>query len=150
MAFKNTDKTKPVKRVIGGKAFNTATAELIHHTIGNTEVMYDFGGEYYDDEQELYRTRHGAYFILQRDKFSYVGGEIGHDFEDQITPCSPDEAKKWLETYGNEMVEDFFDVQEAGSSETVISLRITDTLAKGARTLAKLKKQLSCFSALVR
>jgi len=139
MAFNNTDKTKSVKRVIGGKAFNTATAELIHRTRGNTEVIYDLGGEYYDDEQELYRTRHGAYFILQRDKLVHVGGDIGHDFEDQITPCSHDEAKKWLETYCNEMVDDFFNIPEAGSSETFISLRTTETLAKDARILAKIK-----------
>ena len=140
MGFKKTDKTKPVKRVIEGKAYNTATAELVYHTTGNDPIMYEFGDDYWPDEQELYRSRKGGFFILKRDMV-FIGEEVGVYYEDVITPCTPDDAQEWLEKYCNEKVEDFFDIEEAGSGETTIALRTTDGLAKHARIMAKIKNQ---------
>jgi hypothetical protein len=140
MAFSTTDKTKHKKKVIGGKAYNTATAEFILHTPGLEEVTYVFGGEYYPDEQELYRTKHGAYFILIRDSI-VIGGEDGYFEEDKIIPISHEDAQKWLEKYGNEIVDKYFDIEEGGSNMTFISLRIMSNYAKGCKILAKLKGQ---------
>jgi len=137
MAFTDTDKNKPVKRVIDGEAYNTATAVLIFHTIGKSEPIQIHGwGVYYPDESELYRTRHGAFFLLKRDV--HVNYHDDHGFEDNIEPISDKKAMLWMEEYCQELIEDYFgEVPEAGAKEVRISLRVPSFLEGKAKKIAK-------------
>ncbi|GEM_PF-3462771 len=140
MAFVDTDKTKPVKRIIGGKAYNTATAVLVFHTVGKNEPIDIAGwGLYYPGEEELYKNRHGAFFLLKRDV--HVNYHDDHGFEDIIKPISDKEASAWMEEHCQELIDDYFgDIPEAGSKEVRVSLRIPSFLEDKAKKIAKEKK----------
>jgi predicted HicB family RNase H-like nuclease len=144
--FKNRDySARNIRRIIKGRAWNTKTAELVYETLGRSEVMHEFGGEYYDDGQRLYRTRKGnLFFIAWFDKLTYLNEDIGHEFVDDLKPISYEEAKLWLETYApDEIYEQCFEVTEAGDGEVVISLRTTERLSKAIKVMAKIRKQSS-------
>ena len=64
------------KRIIGGKTYNTETATLVAGGSDDHAVHFD----------ELYQTRHGAYF-----RYS------GHVDELVLKPLSPTEARAWME-----------------------------------------------------
>jgi len=141
MAFVNTDKTKPVKRIIGGKAYNTATSTLVCHIIGESDPIDILGwGQYYPSEEELYITRHGTFFILRRDQHvNYYHDDYG--FENKIEPISNEKAKKWMELNCQEQIEDYFgEMPEGGSSEVNLSLRIPNILSDKAKKIAKTNK----------
>jgi hypothetical protein len=139
MGFSYTDRTKHIKRVIDRKAYSTSTGEFIYHTYGEAPVSYDFGDSYYNDEQELWRSRAGAFFILRRDhiKFNPVGAEDPYYEIDEIEPITHDFAQDWLEKYANEKVDVYFSIAEAGAKEAFINLRTTSGMSKGAKILAK-------------
>jgi hypothetical protein len=106
-----------MKRIIGGKTYNTETATRV------AEVDY-WGGDNFD---ELYQTRFGAYFRYSGD-------------EDQaaLVPLTPSEAQEWMERGGEiDLIEKHFGIQpEAGSSESRVTLRIPDTLKSRIEALA--------------
>ena len=137
MAFESTDRTKPVKRIINGKSYNTTTSLLVFHTKGQDEPMDILGwGLYYPSEAELYRTRHGAFFLLKRDQHKNYHDDFG--FENVIEPYTDDEALKWMELNCPEQIEDYFgEMPEAGSSEVNISLRLPKVLSDKAKKIAK-------------
>ncbi len=143
--FIDRDNTRNIRRIIDGRAWNTRTAELIFETLGKAEVLHDFGGDYFDDGQRLYRTRKGGlFFIVWLDKLMYINDDIGHEFVDDLKPIPLDEAKRWLQTYApDEVYEHCFEVSEAGDGEAVISLRTTERLAKAIKIMAKMKNQSS-------
>lgn len=112
------------KRIIGGKTYNTETATKV------AEVPNPYGATFFD---ELYQTRHGAYF-------RYVGDE---DEECFLTPLTPPEAQGWMEEKGMiDLIERHFGEQpEAGAWESRITLRIPDFLKDRIEALATEKGQ---------
>lgn len=138
MAFENNDRTKHVKKIIEGKAYNTATSILVCHTKGEDEPINILGwGLYYPAEQELYRNRYGAFFILRRDMHkNYHEGDYG--FDDEIIPLSNEAAMKWMEKNCQELIEDYFgETQEAGCTEVTVSLRVPKILSEKSKAIAK-------------
>jgi len=104
------------KRIIEGKAYNTATATCIHSE---------------EDESgcwvfELYRTRHGAFFTCVGD---FERGEAS------VKPLTDEEAQKWLEDREVDaaVIEEYFgEFPEAGAAESQITLRLPGNLHRRA------------------
>lgn len=139
MAFTTTDKSIPVKMVIKGKSYNSATSQLVHHSYGDSEPFYLNGDEYYSGEAELYKNRYGIWFFLYRDcHVSYGNGE--EEFINKISPCTPDEALVFLERYAQEKIDDHFNVLEIGSTEVRVSLRMTSSINVQLKRIAESKK----------
>lgn len=107
-----------MKRIIGGKTYNTETATLI-------AAANEYGDFPFDN---LYQTRFGAYF-------RYSGDE---NEAWELVPLSPSEAQEWMEKLGKvDLIERHFGPQpEAGSSESRITLRIPDALRSRIETRA--------------
>jgi hypothetical protein len=113
------------KRIIDGRTYNTETATHLGH-YDPAEFPY---------EEDLFKTRHGAYFLW---KFNATS-----DPEEEIEPLTPERAQTWMERYCTpEMVEsEFGEMPEAGDPEARITLRIPDTLHKRITALAEAQKQ---------
>jgi predicted HicB family RNase H-like nuclease len=124
-----------MRRIIGGTAYDTETAELINR------VRFDP-----DDDTEteiLHRTRHGAFFFYQRYCQKYVYPYGGEDYvvKEQLNPCTDEVAQKWLEKYGNELVEQYFgEMPEGGAAERRLTLRMPNNLARRLEAIAKAKE----------
>ena len=102
-----------LKRIIGGKTYNTDTSSLIH------EADVDPTGF---RQQTLYQTPHGVFFLLWTDTDV---GEAG------IKPLSDTEAQEWLERMEAPaaVIEGVFGTfPEAGAAETRITLRLPGNL----------------------
>ncbi len=116
-----------MKRIIGGKTYNTETAAKI--AMRNDDPR-DAG---YDDIVEgeiLYQTRHGAYFLLYYNEISPE--------DDALIPLAPQEAQSWMEKYASvELIEQHFgEMPEAGDSESRLTLRMPDSLKQRIDLLA--------------
>lgn len=119
------------KRIIDGKTYNTETATQLGGW-DEDEGPYD-AGDY------LFQTRHGAFF-----RYRYLSGAAEDNFE-QITPFSPDEARKWLEekmSWDPDLIERLFgEMPEAGSGEAKFTLRMPDSLRSRLAQKADANKQ---------
>jgi hypothetical protein len=88
------------KKVIGGKRYDTETAELV--------ASYDNGlgcPDFRNVHEQLYRTKRGNWFICGSggplsaySQPAYGGGYCGGS--NIIRPLSPNEALEWLERHG--------------------------------------------------
>ncbi len=138
MAFTKTDKTTPIKMVIKGKSYNSATSQLVHHSYGDSEPVFYNGDEYFEGETELYKNRYGIWFFVYRDcHVSYGNGE--EEFINKISPCTPDEALVFLERFAQEKIEDHFNLPEIGSTEVRVSLRMTSSINVKLKKIAESK-----------
>jgi len=87
-----------LKKIIGGMAYNTDTAECL--------TTSDHGHEISQAWWSLYRTRQGAFFEVAADHDGVV---------DTFRPVSKEEARRYLERHANHLVERYFGpVPEAG------------------------------------
>jgi hypothetical protein len=143
MALENTDRTKIIKKIINGKTFNTATSDLVFHKKQLHDPI-DVGsfGLYYGDDLELWRSRYGMFFIVQRD---HDYRDYGEDwlFEDVVTPISEKEALKLMNENGLSADDiEFYvgEVPEAGSGEERISFRLSSQTFQKAKKLASEQK----------
>jgi hypothetical protein len=99
-----------IRRVIGGRAYDTETAQFVHVLCNNGGVALDFHAEY----TALYRTRRGAFFVAGQ---SGACGRWKHFRNGGYGPgCGIEvigdtEARRLLEQ-ANGPVETFFDVIE--------------------------------------
>ncbi len=120
-----------MKRIIGGKTFNTETATCIAKAYQHPQddALFD----------ELYQTRHGAYFQYHGD---WSSSADSLDFE-QLTPLSPVEAQVWMERNASpDLIEVHFGEQpEAGEAESRLTVRIPDKLKDRVEALATANKQ---------
>ena len=113
----------PIKRVIDGKSYNSTTATLIHEEDLSTR----------DDDPhphclQLYRTRFGQFFMVERNE-EFMNLAIDEvDLRDSICPMSQDVALKWMEKYCNANIEQFMEVPEAGDPSTTLTLRMDKTV----------------------
>ncbi len=115
-----------MRKIIDGTAYDTEIAELIHQS------WFD------PDDQEtaiLYRTRHGAFFFYER----YL--TPGLNMREDLSACSDEKAKKWLEQYANELVEKYFgEMPEGGAAERRFTLRLPGNLARRVEAAAEALK----------
>lgn len=119
------------KRIIDGKTYNTETATRLAVVNQHPQDQAQF--------DELYQTRHGAYF-------RYYGDWASSDHNgplEEIEPLTPPEAQQWMEKHaGAALLEKHFGEQpEAGESESRITLRLPDTLKMQIESIATAHKQ---------
>ena len=90
-----------MKRIIGGKTYNTETAE---HILTNTSGLLR-GDAYYRCET-LYRTKRGAYFLhVEGGGYTELGDPVPKSHMtfnsgQKIVPMAADEAREWLKQHG--------------------------------------------------
>jgi predicted HicB family RNase H-like nuclease len=105
-----------MKRIFGGKTYNTDTA---------TKIASRWDGP--DETADLYQNRHGAFFEFGADE-----GGAG------IRSLTDSEAQAWLEKYANHLVEQYFGVMpEAGAAERRLTIRIPANLAERVEKAAQ-------------
>jgi predicted DNA binding CopG/RHH family protein len=111
-----------VKRIIGGKSYNTDTA---------TEVFSESASEPSMGWWALYQTRHGAFFKLV----------VDHDGETMsLTPLSDADAQALLEKRANHLLEQYFGpFPEDVATERRLTIRVPGNLADRIETTAKAK-----------
>jgi len=114
------------KRIINGKTYNTETATLLAAETPR--------GPYRAEFDELYQTRHGAYFRHHGDWS--VANEDGP--EAYIEPLTPPEAQSWMEKHATaSLIEKHFGEQpEAGEAESRFTFRMPDTLKNRIEAVA--------------
>jgi hypothetical protein len=102
-----------MRRVIGGKVYDTAKAVLVHEW---DNAQY---GDFNFCEESLYRTRNGGFFLAGEGglRSSYavnVGGSFFGSGEG-LRPITDAEAREWLETHDGraEVIEEHFETSEA-------------------------------------
>lgn len=112
-----------MKRIIDGKTYNTETSTKI-----DAEWQHPQSPTFND----LYQTRHGAYFR------SYGDDEIW-----QLQPLTPQQAQAWMESHSDpELLEQHFGEQpEAGESESRLTVRIPDALKVRIEAAAETNNQ---------
>ena len=120
-----------MKRIIGGKTYNTETATCVAKAYQHPMDDAHFS--------ELYQTRHGAYFTHYGD-LSLGADDYGFL---EIRPLSPAEAQAWMERNAStDLIEAHFGEQpEAGESESRLTVRIPDKLKERVEALAAANKQ---------
>lgn len=124
-----------IKRIIDGKTYNTETATLIA-TIDLAEP-----GEPYEQGEELYQTRFGAFFLAAYLEY-YPDPEQSYE---RIEPYTPEQARAWLEkrqSYRTDLIEQLFgEMPEAGLGEVKYTLRMPESLRDRLAALAKANNQ---------
>ena len=125
-----------MKRIIDGKTYNTETATKIAEQEWEDNTNYQSNDNFQIGVEwnELYQTRHGAYF-------NYGGHGFFH--EEYIIPLAPNEAQKWMEKHASaELIEQHFgEMPEAGDSESRFTLRMPDSLKQRIDNAAKANNQ---------
>lgn len=125
-----------LKRIIGGKTYNTETATQLASWSANDPYSV---GQQHDSGSILYQTRFGAYFIVQYDD----GGDPWDGSDEKLVPLDPDQALRWAEEHcSTEKVEAIFgEMPEAGEAEAKLTLRMPDVLRKRLVVLAESRNQ---------
>lgn len=102
-----------MKRIVGGKMYNTATAEFIVEA-SNGLPYSDFGHW----EAKLYVTKKGRFFLageggpMSRWGVAALGGGTGGSVG--IIPLDREEAAEWAESFcSTALYEKYFTVEEA-------------------------------------
>lgn len=120
-----------LKRIIGGKTFNTETSAIVASDMlwhENDDGSFDFTSQPYG-EWALYQTRHGAFFLWEGVWNSRTGKQ-----DEYITPYDDVESREWLEKRlpeDPELIEQHFGQQpEAGDTESRITLRVPDVVKR--------------------
>lgn len=138
MAFAHNDRSKHIKMIINGRAYNTATATLVFNTKGEDDPLDTTYGQYFPGAFELYRNRHGSFFTVRRDVHQNYGDDF--DFEDEIKPISDKEALILMEKYCQYEIEHYFgEIPEAGDKEVRVALRLPIHINEMAKKIAKNK-----------
>jgi predicted HicB family RNase H-like nuclease len=116
-------RNSPIKRVIDGKSYNSTTATLIHE-----KCLSDRDDDPYAHCLQLYRTRFGQFFMVERNEAFKNLAIDDLDYRDSICPLPQEAALKWMEKYCNAKIEQFMEVQEAGDPSTTLTLRMDKTI----------------------
>ena len=92
-----------MKQIIGGKMYNTDTAEYLG------DCSYSYPGDFYYYEEELYRKKTGEFFLAGKGgpRSKYARSCDGHGWSDgkKIIPITEDEARSWVEA--NSSIDDY-------------------------------------------
>lgn len=99
-----------MRKVIGGKTYDTRTAKELGHD------SYSYTSDFNHWHEGLYQTERGAYFIagsggaLSKYAVSIGSGNCGGSWDIQLV--SEEEARDWLERHGTaQEYEDAFTVE---------------------------------------
>lgn len=116
-----------MRQIIDGRAYDTERAKAIY-TIDEeqrmAEIERDTGISTHaaDYIETLYLTRGGAFFL-------HRVHNIGLEQPDDIEPITSQQAREWLETHANNLVEEVFgSMAEAGLGQASLSLRMPKVL----------------------
>ncbi|MCD5360512.1 MULTISPECIES: hypothetical protein [Chromobacterium] len=103
-----------MKRIIDGRAYNTATAIEVF----SEEECYGSGAWW-----GLYQTRFGEFFKV---KFDHGGEEVL-----EFGPIADTEAQELLEEHANHLVEQYFgEMPEGGMAERRLTIRLPGNLVE--------------------
>ena len=85
-----------MRKIVEGKVYNTMTAEMLAEYFSGHSI-----GDYHRYEEELYKTKKGAYFIHGKggaaSKYAERCPSGGYNPGEDIRPISEDTAKKWAQ-----------------------------------------------------
>jgi hypothetical protein len=111
-----------MKRILGGKTYNTDTAVKVHERW--------FHGAHGDTSGSvLYQTRHGAFFLFIQPPQDPADA--------YLQPLSDDEALDWCQQHAPHLVGQYFgEFPEAGAAERRWTIRIPENLARRIETVA--------------
>ncbi len=112
-----------MKKIIGGKSYNTETA---------TKVVGGDNSEYSEAWWGLYQTRHGAFFQVV----------VDHDGETTLKfgPVTDEEALDTLQKHAPHLVDQYFGpFPEGGAAERRMTIRIPENLAERIERAAEAK-----------
>ncbi len=138
---------KAMKRIISGTTYNTETATLIHRSV-EAYWQPDPKKDRIELPEELYRTRHGEFFMVETNIAVNADGGPSYTMED-LRPLTQDEALDWIHRTdgGDEVLEtsvlvpltEVLGADESGESR--FTLRIPDVLKKRIDALARARGQ---------
>ena len=125
-----------MKRIIGGRTYNTETAKLI------TEYSHGYPGDegYYCER--LYSTARKAFFLAceggARSHYAYEFRDWRYRASDDIIRLTDEEVFRWLEDHERTSeIEDLFGEQpEAGDGTVMLCLRVTEEVERRAARAA--------------
>lgn len=100
-----------MEKIINGKKYDTETATLV------TGWNYGNWSDFKYVRENLYLTKKGQWFVAgEGGSFSKYGEQVGNgafSCGEQINLISEDEAKEFIEKYGDsEIYEQYFEVEE--------------------------------------
>lgn len=135
-----------MNKIIGGKRYNTETAELI-------DSYSKFSGSFEYIHEELYRKRTGEFFLYgkggPRSKYAERVEQNTWQGGEDITPLTEAEAKAWLEKHSDaEHYEACFDVIDEMPSVLRVDLapsemaRLRQAALRDGRSIADVVRQL--------
>lgn len=130
-----------MKKIIGGKRYNTETAKYIGSGFANCGVT-DF--KYF--EEDLYQKKTGEFFLHGKggpaSKYAkeFDGSMWG---DEKIIPISLEEARAWGEKYlSTDEYEEVFEVEEEEEGSVIFSVLLPETLYAELKAEAE-KKDVS-------
>lgn len=130
----------PLKQVIDGKAYNTATATLIYEYLESDDTVsghrHPYGMEEYPYAEQMFRTRFGKFFLVIRNESSMNPAHNEIELKDRIIPLESDKAIKWMEKHCNDKIDQYVEVPEAGEPSTTLTLRLDKILKIGLNAAA--------------
>ena len=96
-----------MKAIIGGKRYDTETATAV------ASAEYSSGRDFYHWSETLYRTKNGRWFLDGEggplSQYAVTIGQNQWSGGAKITTLSEQEARKWLERYGQaDALEQYF------------------------------------------
>lgn len=135
-----------MKKIIGGKKYDTATAQKLGSFENNAEQRFAYV------EETLYRKRTGEFFLYGEggpmSRYAETIGANEWSGGSRIMPMTWDEARKWAEEHlSADDYEGIFGEVAEDDSKTVMSVRISAAALEKAKREAS--KSGSTLSALV-
>jgi len=118
-----------VKRIIEGRMYNTETAKLL---AGGSNGLPR--NDFYYWEEDLYRTKSGAYFLHGRggpaSRYAVSSGQNSWSGGQQIIPLPAEQAREWAEEMltAEEYAEIFGEPDEASDERDALNVSIPTAL----------------------
>lgn len=142
-----------MKRIIGGKVYNTETAKFLG------ERSYSYPGQFNYVSEELYRKKTGEYFLYGEGgpmtKYAEDNGLGSRGSGSDIRPLKPTEAQEWAEKYldADEVMELFgISEEDEQPGAMVVSLnlsseaiaRLRKASERSSKSMSKLASEAIC------
>lgn len=107
METTNALKGEPMKFVLNGRTFDTATSSTVAINRGIREPSYNnsVGDSELRYEDVLYRTQKGAFFVHEHHTEKFVDRKGKPVVTDYAWECDPENAVKWIVEYGAVIVD---------------------------------------------
>ena len=135
-----------MKKIIGGKMYDTSTAKLVG-SWENTKDVRNF----HRVEEKLYQKRTGEFFLHgaggPASRYAHVCPHSGWDAGEKIIPLSWEDAREWAEDHLDaDDYEGIFGEVAEDDSRTVVTLSIsTGAWERAKRAAAQAGVSLSAY-----